>query len=150
MDSISAFLGLMKKAGKLEIGEEPVGAACRAHKAQLILIAQDAAPNSVRRAQHFADLAKAPVVAPPLDKDQLGQAVGRPPCAMIAVTDIGFAATLVKKLAAQDPAIDQSLRERLEEKSSRTLQRRREKRAHEKNLLRGKKRRVPARLKEKE
>ncbi len=142
MDSTQAFLGLIKKAGKLEVGEEPVGASCRAHKAQLILIAQDAAHNSVRRAQHFADLARSPMVAVPLDKDQLGQAIGRPPCSMIAVTDIGFAAALIKKLSVQNPAIDPSLCERLAAKSSKTLQRRKEKRAHEKNLLRGKKRQV--------
>ena len=52
-DPILHLLGLAKKAGRLEIGEEPVGAAARAHQARVLLLAADAAPNTVRRAAHF-------------------------------------------------------------------------------------------------
>ena len=48
-DPILHLLGLAKKAGRLEIGEEPVGALCRARHARLILLASDAAPNTRRR-----------------------------------------------------------------------------------------------------
>ena len=48
-DPILHLIGLAKKAGKLEIGEEPVGAACRARQAKLVLLAADAAPNTFRR-----------------------------------------------------------------------------------------------------
>ena len=48
-DPILHLLGLAKKAGRLEIGEEPVGAAARAHQARVLLLAADAAPNTVRR-----------------------------------------------------------------------------------------------------
>ena len=34
-DPVLHLLGLAKKAGRLEIGEEPVGAACRARQARL-------------------------------------------------------------------------------------------------------------------
>ena len=54
-DPILHLIGLAKKAGKLEIGEEPVGAACRARHAKLVLLAADAAPNTVRRAAHFGE-----------------------------------------------------------------------------------------------
>ena len=54
-DPILHLLGLAKKAGRLEIGEEPVGAACRARQARLILLAADAAPNTCRRAAHFGE-----------------------------------------------------------------------------------------------
>ena len=47
-DPILHLLGLAKKAGRLEIGEEPVGAAARAHQARVLLLAADAAPNTVR------------------------------------------------------------------------------------------------------
>ena len=47
-DPILRLLGLAKKAGRLEMGEEPVGAACRARQAKLVLLAQDAAPNTHR------------------------------------------------------------------------------------------------------
>jgi len=49
------MLGLAKKAGRLEVGEEPVGAAARARDARLIVVAEDAAENTVRRVRHFAD-----------------------------------------------------------------------------------------------
>ena len=38
-DPILHLLGLAKKAGRLEIGEEPVGAAARAHQARVLLLA---------------------------------------------------------------------------------------------------------------
>ena len=53
-DPILHLLGLAKKAGRLEAGEEPVGAACRARQAKLVLIADDAAANTCRRAAHLA------------------------------------------------------------------------------------------------
>ena len=39
MDSIPSLLGLALRAGRLAVGEEPVGAACRGHKAYLLLLA---------------------------------------------------------------------------------------------------------------
>ena len=41
-DPILHLLGLAKKAGRLEVGEEPVGALCRARQAKLVLLAADA------------------------------------------------------------------------------------------------------------
>ena len=40
-DPILHLLGLARKAGQLEIGEEPVGAVCRARQARLVLLASD-------------------------------------------------------------------------------------------------------------
>ena len=57
MDKLLNLIGLAKKAGKLEVGEEPVGAAARSKHARLILIASDAADNTRRRASE--DVAKA-------------------------------------------------------------------------------------------
>ena len=53
MDKLLNLIGLAKKAGQVAIGEEPVGAAARAKDARVILVAQDAAPGSVRRAMSF-------------------------------------------------------------------------------------------------
>lgn len=139
LDSISSFLGLIKKAGRVDVGEEPVGAACRAGKAYLVLTANDAAPNSIRRALHFAEARQVPVFPVPFDKDQLGRAIGRPPCAMISISDVGFAAALAKKLAATDSGLNAELVSKLDQKSVKAIQRRNETRAHKKNLLRGKK-----------
>lgn len=143
MDKILGLLGLAKKAGRLETGEEPVGAACRARDARLLLLADDAAPNTVRRAAHFAEAGACVMLTVPAPKAVLGAAVGRSSCAMVAVTDIGFADAIAKRLAALDEAHYGLAAERLALKAQRAAERRREQEQHEKNLRRGK-RRAPA------
>lgn len=49
MEHILSMIGLAKKAGRVEIGEEPVGSAARSRHARVILVASDAAASSVRR-----------------------------------------------------------------------------------------------------
>ena len=110
MDKVLGMLGLAKKAGRLEVGEEPVGGAARAREARLILVAQDAADNTIRRVRHFADAGQCLWVKVPATKDELGRAVGRTSCAMVAVTDIGFAEAAAKKLAAVDEAFAETVR----------------------------------------
>ena len=97
------MIGLAKKAGRVEIGEEPVGSAARSKHARVILVASDAAAGSVRRAYAFAQTGACLCLTIPADKDALGRALGRSSCAMAAVTDVGFADAIVKKLAAMDP-----------------------------------------------
>ena len=92
MDSALHLLGIARKAGRVEVGEEPAGAACRARQAKLLLVAADAAENSVRRAAHFAEAGKTPWLKAPWGKGELGGAVGRSACAMLALTDGGRAA----------------------------------------------------------
>ena len=48
------FLGLMRRAGKLSVGEEGTGQVARAGKARLILLARDASDNARDRAEGFA------------------------------------------------------------------------------------------------
>lgn len=138
MDNVMRLLGIARKAGRVEIGEEPVAAAVRARKARLIAVAADAAENSVRRASHFAQGGNVPWVRVPYGKGALGGAVGRSSCAMLALTDVGLASALVEKLARQDPSRYAPAAEALSLQARRTLQRQREQRAHEKNLQRGK------------
>ena len=134
------MLGLAKKAGRVEIGEEPVGAAARARDARLILLASDAADNTLRRARHFAEAGACLLTQIPATKDELGSAVGRTSCAMLAVTDIGFADAVGKKLAALDEAKYGALSEKLSVKAARAKERKNEQARHDKNLRTGKKR----------
>lgn len=149
-DPILHMLGLARKAGRLEIGEEPVGAACRARQAKLVLLACDAASNTFRRAAHFGEAGNVLWLEVPFTKAELGFALGRGSCAMLALTDVGFASSLVQKLSARDPAKYGPAAEQLKVKADRALQRQREKRQHEKNLREGKKKpwAVPAPAKE--
>lgn len=138
--NLLSTVGLAKKAGRLEIGEEPVGAVARAGQAKLIIVAADAAENSRRRASHFADAGHVKWLNVPFTKSELGNILGRTSCAMAAFTDMGFAASLVKKLAEADPEQYAAAAERLDVKAQKVLQRQQEKRAHEKNLKEGKRR----------
>lgn len=133
------LIGLAQKAGRLAVGEEPTGAAARARDARLILVAADAAENSVRRVRHFADAGQCLWCRIGADKDALGRAVGRSSCAMLAVTDIGFAEAIAGKLAEGDERFTETA-EKLAVKARRAAERRREAEAHEKNVRTGKKR----------
>ena len=135
MDSALRLLGIARKAGRVEVGEEPAGAACRARQAKLLLVAADAADNSVRRAAHFAEAGKVPWLRAPWDKGTMGGAVGRSACAMLALTDAGLAAALAEKLAQAHPEAAAAAEE-LSGKAARALQRQKEQRAHEKKLER--------------
>lgn len=134
MDSVLHLLGIARKAGRVEVGEEPVGAAARAHQAKLILTACDGADNSLRRAAHFAEIGKVPHLPTPYTKGGLGGAVGRSACTMLALTDAGLAAAIAAKLAQADPEHCSAAAEELKIKAGKALQRQKEQRAHEKNL----------------
>lgn len=142
MEQILKLIGLAKKAGRVEIGEEPVGSAARAKHARVILMADDAAASSVRRAYSFANAGACLCLHIPATKDQLGSALGRTSCAMLAITDIGFADAIVKKLAALRPDRYREASARLELKAQRAMERKKEQEQHEKNLRQGKKRTV--------
>lgn len=120
-----------------------MGSAARAKDARVILVAQDAAAGSVRRAMSFGQTGACLCLTVPFDKDRLGRALGRTSCAMAAITDIGFAEAIVKKLAALDPERYAPAAQRLEVKALRAAQRRAEQAQHEKNLRRGKKKAAP-------
>ena len=133
-----SLIGLAKRAGRLEVGEEPVGAAARARHARLILLAADAADNTLRRARHFAEAGNAPWIQLPFTKAELGGAVGRSSCAMAALTDVGLASSLCAKLAALDAERYGDLAAKLDVKAQKALQRQAEQRRHEKKLQKGK------------
>ena len=143
MEHILSMIGLAKKAGRVEIGEEPVGSAARSKHARVILVASDAAASSVRRAYAFAQTGACLCLTIPADKDALGRALGRSSCAMAAITDVGFADAIVKKLAVMDPEHYEQASQRLQIKARRAMERREEQARHEKNLRRGKKRTAP-------
>lgn len=140
MEKILSMIGLAHKAGRVEIGEEPVGSAARAKKARIILVADDAAAGSVRRAMAFAGTGNCLCLVIPATKEELGRALGRTSCAMAAVTDIGFADAVAKKLAALEPEKFAGAAERMAIKAQRARERKLEQLAHEENVRMGKKR----------
>ena len=137
MDKALNYLALARKAGLAELGEEPVGAAARAGKAHLIVVASDASDHSWRRAKSFAAGTNQQCLRLGYTKDQLGQAIGRDALAMAAVTDAALALALVRSL--EQPEKYGSETAVLEEKVRREKQRRSEQKAHQKNVRMGKK-----------
>ncbi|MCD8144796.1 MAG: ribosomal L7Ae/L30e/S12e/Gadd45 family protein [Oscillospiraceae bacterium] len=137
MSNILNLVSLTRKAGKLEVGEEPTAAAARSRQAKLILVAQDAADNTYRRVRHLGDSGNVTWVSVPYTKAQLGHAIGRGETAVMAVMDIGLAAAIVRGLAQDDPEKFAIPLERLTVKNEKAQRRLREKRQHEKNLKNG-------------
>ena len=140
MDKILHLVGLSHRAGKTAVGDEPVGAVARARDARLILVAGDAADNTLRRARHFAQAGQCLWLTVPYGKEELGRASGCSSCAMLAVTDVGLASAIVSALAQEDPQRYTQPAQRLQLKAKRAQERQEERRRHEKNLRQGKKR----------
>ena len=126
MESILSLLGLARKAGRVVCGEEAVSEAAVDKKIRLLLYAEDAASNSCRRALNFAAKGACLALQIPCGKADLGRAVGYAECAMLGVTDIGFAGAIGKKLSAMNPEKFGGASERLELKAKRAAERKRE------------------------
>ena len=137
MDKALNFLALARKAGRIELGEEPVGAAARAQKARLIVVASDATDHTRRRAQSFVAGTQQICLQVPFNKDQLGQAVGRSALALAAFTDPALALAFVKALGEPERYAAQIAS--LDTRTKRIQQRQKEAKAHEKNVRTGKK-----------
>ena len=130
------YLGLARRGGNIVIGEEPVGAACRASHARLMILAKDAADNTYRRARSFAASGKPPVLKVPFTKEDLGNALGCNACAMAAFIDVALALAFVKALG--QPEKHAKILADLEERTKRVQQRQKEAKAHQKNIRKGK------------
>ena len=137
MDKALNYLGLARKAGRIELGEEPVGAVARAKKARLIVVAKDATDHTWRRAKSFVAESEQICLRVPYSKDELGQAIGRTELALAAFTDPALALAFVKAL--EQPEKYKAEIEALQKKSARLQQRQKEAKAHEKNVRKGKK-----------
>ena len=137
MDKALNFLALARKAGRVELGEEPAGAAARAQKARLIIVAGDATDHTWRRAKSFVANSEQICLQVPFTKDEMGMAVGRSALALAAFTDPAMALGFLKALG--EPAKYAAQIASLEKRTKRIQQRQKEAKAHEKNLRTGKK-----------
>lgn len=137
MDKALNYLSLARKAGKAELGEEPVGGAARAGKAYLILAASDCSDHTWRRAKSYVAGTQQQCIRMPYTKNEMGMAIGRQELAMAAITDAALALALVQSLP--EPAKYQAVAEALDNKTKRLNQRKKEAQAHKKNVAQGKK-----------
>ena len=98
MDKALSYMALARKAGRIELGEEPAGAAARSLRACLILVASDASDHTWRRAKSFVAGSDQQCIRVPFTKDRMGQAIGREALALAAFTDPALALAFVKAL----------------------------------------------------
>ena len=137
MDKALNLLGLARKGGMAELGEEPVGAAARALHAHLIIVASDASDHTWRRAKSFAAGTDQQCIRIPSTKDEIGFIIGRTSLAMAAITDPALALSFVKALPEPQKYADTIAC--LEDRVKRVRQRQKEEKAHKRNLHRGRK-----------
>lgn len=137
MDKALNYMGLARKAGRIELGEEPVGAAARAQHARLILVAEDASDHTWRRAQSFVAGTGQQCIRVPFSKELLGQAIGRTSLAIAAFTDPALALAFVKAL--NNPAAYEGVLNDLQDRTGRIRRHQAEAKSHLRNKQRGKK-----------
>ena len=137
MDKVLNYIGLARKAGKAELGEEPVGAAARALHAHLIVVAADASDHTWRRAKSYAAGTDQQCIRLPHSKDEVGMAIGRQELAIAAITDPALALSLVQALP--QPEKFAPVMAVLEDKVQRQRKRQAEAKAHKRNVRKGKK-----------
>ena len=95
------YLGIARKSGNIELGEENVKTLVKAGKARLVLLARDASEGVTQRVGGYVFGFHAPVVTLPYTKTELGGALGRAQCAVCALRDLGLARSLAEALAAE-------------------------------------------------
>ena len=136
MDKARNYLSLARKAGRIELGEEPVGAVARAQKARLLVVASDASDHTWRRAKSFVAGTDQQCIHTPFTKAELGLAVGRTELALAAFTDAAMALAFLK--AMPEPGKYSAELESLERRNQRLRQRKAEAKTAKRNKQFGK------------
>ena len=94
---IAGYLGLAQRAGKIAAGDSAAKTALVKGKAELLVLAEDAADSVKAELQALAG-EEVPVLLWP-DKSDLGLIVGKSRRGALALTDEGFARAILKVLA---------------------------------------------------
>ena len=99
-DKAIGLLGLARKAGKLQTGEESVGSLLGQKRARLTVLASDAGSAVGRKIRGMAEGTRQRVIEIPYDKLTLGTALGKPSVSVAAFADVSMALAFVKALPA--------------------------------------------------
>ncbi|BCV21133.1 L7Ae/L30e/S12e/Gadd45 family ribosomal protein [Moorella sp. Hama-1] len=93
MNRIYNLLGLACRAGKIAWGYQAVVAALKGHKAELVILARDSSPRlQAKLLRSCREYGSQGLIYG--QKNELGAAMGKPPCAVVAITDRNFAALI--------------------------------------------------------
>lgn len=102
-DESTKFFGLIRRAGKLEVGDMAVTSALQNHKVKAVLMASDSGGNTKKRIESISSDAHVPVVVTPWEKSLFSHSIGRDNVAVVGITDLGFAAAMMQKLSEEYP-----------------------------------------------
>ncbi len=89
------FLGLARKAGALAVGSDAVEIVLAKGRAKLVVFASDAGKSTLSKFKTICDDKGVPIRMAST-KEDLGGALGRRQVAVAAVTDVNFAARMLK------------------------------------------------------
>ena len=117
------LLGLAKRASMVEAGDEACRAAMNMGKVRLVLTASDASERTYDTFAFLSENLNIPHIQVKETRAELGNALGRRPCATVVVCDIGFTAAIVKKLSEENDEAKAHLSE-IEERAKKIAARR--------------------------
>lgn len=100
MNNILSYLGLSMRAGKLVSGDESVMKCIRAGTAKLVIVAEDASGNTVKKFTDKCRYYNVPIVQC-FSRYDLGRSIGREHRVIVAVTEQGFAQMIQNALEKQ-------------------------------------------------
>lgn len=125
-DKALGLLGLMRRAGAIEIGEDNSALTVKSGKAKLLLISSDVSESAQRKAEGFSYGRSVLLVPLHYTREELGVSLGITSCAMAAVTDMGFSNALMKELAKQQPDKYGAMYDETQQRLEKTQRRRKE------------------------
>lgn len=91
------FLGLAARAGKVATGEEACMRAVQTGKARVVIVAEDAGANAMKKILDKCGTFGVPVRIL-YSRVELGRAVGKATRVVVAVTDTGFAKGVLERM----------------------------------------------------
>ena len=117
------YLGLMRRAGKIELGETATGSAVHAGRARLVILASDASENARKRAEGYLYGRRTLLVPLPYTKAELSECLGKSGCSRAACTDFGLSSAFLTALSAAAPDEYGQLAEEMERRADKAARR---------------------------
>lgn len=96
-DRILSMIGMAMKAGRVVSGEFMTEKMVKSGKAYLVIVSEEASDNTKKMFRNMCTFYKVPFYAYGT-KEDLGHSMGKEFRASLAVTDEGFAKSIVKRL----------------------------------------------------
>ena len=93
------YLGIARKSGAIETGEDNSAGLVKAGKARILIVASDTSDGAKRRAEGYVYETNTLLVEVPFTKDEIAGITGKSGCSMAAITDLGLAGAFLKALA---------------------------------------------------